>query len=92
MPFEADKRHLEALQLPSLQFWLASKSVRAVLVFRQKVSINSHVTNQLLATVPVTLLQFRPSESSFASLPSMFVSALAFRRLALFILVFIDSS
>ena len=54
-PFGTDKRHLEAFQLSSLQFWLASKSVRAVLVFRQKVSMNSHVTKQLLATVPVTL-------------------------------------
>ena len=27
-------RHLEAFQLPSLQFWLISKIVRAVLVFR----------------------------------------------------------
>ena len=31
--------------------------------------------------MPVTLLQFRPSESSFASLHSLSVSALTFRRL-----------
>ena len=81
-PFGTGKRHLEAFQLPSLQSWLASKSVRAVLAFRQKVSMNSHVTKQLQATVPVTLLQFRPSESSFASLHSLFVSALTCRRLS----------
>ena len=80
--FGTDVRHLEAFQFPSLQFWLASKSVRAVLVFREKVSMNSYVRKHLQATVPVSLLQFRPSESSFASLPSLFVSVLTFRRLA----------
>ena len=34
--------------------------------------MNSHVTNQLQITVPVTLLLFRPSESPFASLSSLF--------------------
>ena len=81
-PYGKDMRHLEAFQLPSLQFWLASKSVRAVLVFRQMISMNSHVTNRLQVTMPVTLLLFRPSESSFVSLPSPCVSALTFRRLA----------
>ena len=42
--------------------------------------MNSHVTKQLLATVPVTLLLFRASESPFASLSSSFVSAPTFRR------------
>ena len=64
-------RLFEAFQLPSLQFkfffFLKKKRVRAVLAFRQ-VSMNSHVTKQLQATVPVTLLQFRPSESSFVFL------------------------
>ena len=30
-------RHLEAFHLPSLQFWLASKIVRAVLAFHERV-------------------------------------------------------
>ena len=46
-PFGTDKRHLEAFQLPSLWFWLVLQSVRAVLVFRQQVAMNSHVTKQL---------------------------------------------
>ena len=50
-------------------------------MFRQKISMNSHVMKQQYATVPVTLLQFRPSESSFVSLHSLFVSALAFLHL-----------
>ena len=44
--------------------------------------MNSHVTKQLSATVPVILLQFRPSESSFACLSSLTVLAPTFRRLA----------
>ena len=70
VPFLKQKRHLEAFQLPSLSFWLVVQSARAPLVFRQQVVMNSHVTKQLFATVPVTLLQFRPSESLFASLLS----------------------
>ena len=69
--FGTDMRHLVASQLPSLQFWLVSKIVRAVLTFHQKVSLNSQVTNRLQVKVPVTLLLFRPSESPFASLSSL---------------------
>ena len=48
-------RHLVASQLLSLQFWLVSKIVRSVLAFRQRVSMNSRVTNRLQVTVPATL-------------------------------------
>ena len=44
--------------------------------------MNSHVTKQLYATVPVTLLLFRPSEYPVASLSSLFVLVPTFRRLA----------
>ena len=80
-PFGTDMGHLEASPLPSLQFWLVLKIVRAVLAFHQRVSVNSRVTNQLQVTVPVTLLLFRPSESPFASLSSLFALAPTFHRL-----------
>ena len=65
VPSGKSMRHLVASLLPSLKFWLVSKIVRAVLAFRQMVSMNSRVTNRLQGTVPVTLLLFRPSESPF---------------------------
>ena len=42
--------------------------------------MNYRVTNQQKATVSLTLLLFRPSESLFAFLFSLFVLALTFRR------------
>ena len=75
-------KHLEAFQLPSLQFWLVSQIVQAVLEFGQRVSMNSRVANRSQATVPVTLLLFRPSESAFAFLSSLIMLAPTFRRLA----------
>ena len=75
-------RHLEAFQLPSLQFLLVSHIVQAVLEFGQRVSMNSRVANRSQVTVPVTLLLFGPSESPFASLHSLFVLAPTFDRLA----------
>ena len=78
VPFGTEKTHLETFQLPSLLFWHDSLSVRDVLVFRHQVATNFHVMEQLLATMPVTILQFRPP---FASLRSSFVSALTFRGL-----------
>ena len=78
-------RQLEAPHLPSLQFWLVSRTVRAVLAFHQKVFVNSRATNQLQVTVPVTLLLFRPSESPSASpsLSSLIMLSLTFHCLAL---------
>ena len=47
VPSGIDMRHLVTSRLPSLQFWLASKIVRVVSAFRQKVPMNSRVTGQL---------------------------------------------
>ena len=44
--------------------------------------MNPHVTHQLQLTRSVTLLLFRPSESSFAFLSSLFVLTPTFHRLA----------
>ena len=80
--FGTEKTHLQAFQLPSLWLWLVLQTLRAVLVFRHRVAMNSHVTKQLKATVPVTLLHFHPCESLFAFLRSLFALAQAFRCLA----------
>ena len=81
-PSRIGMRHLVASQLTSLQFWLASKIVRAVLAFHQRLSMNSRVTNRLQITVPVTLLLFRPSGSPLAFRSSLIVLTPTFRRLA----------
>ena len=81
-PSGTDMRHHEASQFPSLQFWFASKIVRVVLAFHQRVAMNSRVMTQLLVTMPVNLLLLRPSEIPFASQSSLFSLAPTFRRLA----------
>ena len=55
VPSGTGMRHHEASQLLYLQFSPLSRIVRAVLAFHRRVSMNSNVTNQLQATVPVTL-------------------------------------
>ena len=91
-PSRTGMRHLVASHFPSLQFWPASKIVRVVLVLRRKVSMNSLATNPLQATVPVILLLFRPSESPFASLSSLFGWVRHFVVSLIFVLIFIGSS
>ena len=68
VPSGINMRHLVTSRLPSLQFWLDSKTVRVVLAFHRQVPVNSRMTDQLYVTVPVTLLLFRPSESLSAFL------------------------
>ena len=81
-PSGIGRRHLVTSRLPSLQFWLVLKIVRAVLALHQRVSVNSRGANQQQVTVPVTLLLFRPSQSPFTSLSSFSVLAPSCHRLA----------
>ena len=78
VPSGTDMRHLVTSGLPSPQFWLVSKIVRVVLAFRRKIPVNLRVTDQPQVTMPVTLLLFRPAESLFAFLFSLFAFILAF--------------